>query len=378
MAAFRLTKYGPLMRSAPTSRSATGMPTAPISTATRALVVCACLLGAVVGADAQSNWGTWAEEVRKSHPLAGSAYVSANGTLIRPQAPNGRGLVLPRGLLLLGEVHDNPAHHRVRAWLIENSVRADPAWRPGVAFEQIDTDMQEAVDRFEKLDPGTRTAEQLFGLLKWQESGWPPADTYRPLVEAVVAAGLPIYPGSLPRVRVRSVARSGLLQIPSEERARLGLDRRLPEPLADALRRELEESHCGALPPQAMGGLAAAQRYRDAHMADVLLAAEQRHGSAILIAGNGHVRSDRGVPWHIRQRKPEVRVMSVLLVEVEDGKNEPAAYLPRDPDGKPAADLLIFTPRAERADPCESFRKKGSAPPASTVATLHNRPTRGV
>jgi uncharacterized iron-regulated protein len=104
--------------------------------------------------------------------------------------------------------------------------------------------------------------------------------------------------------------------------------------------------------------MAAAQRYRDAHLADALLSAEARHGSAILIAGNGHVRADRGVPWHIRQRQPGAEVLSVLLVEVEAGKTDPASYLPRDPNGKPAADLLIFTPRAERADPCEKLRKK--------------------
>jgi uncharacterized iron-regulated protein len=173
-----------------------------------------------------------------------------------------------------------------------------------------------------------------------------------------MAARLPIYAGDLPRARVRSVARGGLLQIATEERTRLGLDRPLPAPLADALRDELQESHCGALPPQALGGMAVAQHYRDAHMADALLAAGQRHGSAILIAGNGHVRSDRGVPWYIRQRAPETPVVAVLLLEVEEGRTDPADYVPRAPDGRPAADFIVFAPRAERADPCEALRKK--------------------
>jgi uncharacterized iron-regulated protein len=112
------------------------------------------------------------------------------------------------------------------------------------------------------------------------------------------------------------------------------------------------------LPPQALGGMAVAQRYRDAHMADVLLSTAQRHGSAILIAGNGHVRTDRGVPWHLRQRAPGTPVAAVLLVEVEDGQTEPADYVPRDPESRPAADFVIFTPRAERGDPCESLQKK--------------------
>ena len=329
---------------------------APVSAALRGLAVCLCLLGASVAAASEPEWRAWAQDAQKRHALAGRAYDTAQGKLSDPA--DGPRLPLPDGIVLLGEVHDNPAHHQVRAWLIAEAIKARPQWRPAVLFEQIDTDRQEAVDRFEKLDAGDRTAQSLFSLLKWQESGWPPADIYRPLIEAVVAAGLPILAGELPRVRVRSVARGGLLQIAPEERARLGLDRPLPAPLSDALRRELQESHCGALPPQAMGGMAAAQRYRDAHMADALLGATQRHGSAILIAGNGHVRSDRGVPWHLRHRAPGRPVTSVLLMEVEDGKTDPADYMPRDPEGRPAADFIVFTPRAERPDPCEALRKK--------------------
>jgi uncharacterized iron-regulated protein len=361
----------------------------PLSAALRALAVCACLLGAASGAAGQADWGRWAEEARKQHPLAGSFYWprqgplwesghgeglgvagraqlddDGKGRLYRPLSPDGRGPILtpPANIFLLGEVHDNPMHHRLRAWLIENRP-ARSTWG-AVVFEHIRTDQQSALDQFKALgEAGKGTADDLLRLLEWDKSGWPPASIYTPLFETVIATRLPILAGDTPRDRIKAVARQGLPALAPEERTRLRLDTPLPEPLSAALSQELADSHCGALPPQAMDGMAAAQRYRDAHLADALLAAEQRHGSAVLIAGNGHVRSDRGVPWHIRQRKPDARVMSVVLVEVEDGKNEPAAYLPRDPDGKPAADLLIFTPRAERADPCESFRKKESAPP---------------
>ena len=327
-----------------------------ISAATRAIAVCACLLGATAGAAAsEPAWREWAQEAHKRHPLAGRVYDVVPGKLSDPADDP---LPLPDGIVLLGEVHDNPAHHQLRAWLIAETMRARPQWRPAVAFEQIDTGRQEAVDRFERLNAGARTADALFDLLKWQDSGWPAADLYRPLIQAVVAARLPIYAGDLPRARMRSVVRGGLSQIAPEERARLGLDSPLPAPLADAVLRELEESHCGAMPPQALGGMAVAQQYRDAHMADVLLDMVQRHGSAILIAGNGHVRADRGVPWHLRQRARETPVTTVLLMEVEDGQTEPADYVPRGPDGRPAADHVIFTPRAERADPCEALRKK--------------------
>ena len=47
-----------------------------------------------------------------------------------------------------------------------------------------------------------------------------------------------------------------------------------------------------------------------------------------------------------------------MLAEVEDGKNDPLDYVPRDPDGKPAIDAVILTPRAERPDPCEAMKRR--------------------
>ena len=128
--------------------------------------------------------------------------------------------------------------------------------------------------------------------------------------------------------------------------------------LQDALLTELEESHCGMMPKTAFGNMAFAQRYRDAHLADAVLKAAEKQGSAILLAGNGHVRTDRGVPAYLRQRAPDRKVVSVMLIEVEDGKTDPQAYVPRDPDGKPVADYIVLTPRQQRPDPCEAMRAR--------------------
>ena len=104
--------------------------------------------------------------------------------------------------------------------------------------------------------------------------------------------------------------------------------------------------------------MAYAQRYRDAHLADAMLKASNQHGGAFLIAGGTHVRTDRGVPWYLRLRAPGKNVVSLMFVEVEDGNTDAGAYVPRDPDGKPAVDYLVFTPRADRPDPCEKMRAK--------------------
>lgn len=367
------------------------------------MVACLLGLGLTPGAAGEPNWGTWAEEASRQHQLAGSFYwprldreaitsikkrndelareghvyrvarstivlfssgfqndKTGEGWLYRPRPSDTIAqLVWWAPILLLGEVHDNPMHHQVRAWLIAQKLAQTYGGKPAseaVVFEQIRADQQPALDQFKVLaEAGGGTADDLFRLLEWDKSGWPPASIYKPLFEAVVTARLPIFAGNLPPDRIRAVARGG--PIAPEDRARLKLDNQMPATLAEALNRELAESHCGVMPPEAIGGLAAAQRYRDAHLADALLTARKRHGFAILIAGNGHVRSDRGVPWHIRNLAPESSVMSVVILEVEDGKTDPEAYVPRDPEGKAAADLVIFTPRAERGDPCEAMRK---------------------
>jgi len=348
----------------------------------RVLVACAFCFVLAVNAASEPNWGTWTEEVRKQHPLAGSIYrtyrtarsrpsmvldgrvqtdVLPLGELYRPIPPSGPGLsipAIPPVIVLLGEVHDNPAHHQVRAWMVKNSPRTFRPWRPAVVFEQIRVDQQPALDQFKALADagGGPTVDDLFRLLEWDKSGWPPAQTYKPLFEAAIAAKLAIIAGDPPRDRVRAVARNGFSVVPPEERTRLGLDSPMPPALVDTLRKDLADSHCGVLSAEAVDGMVTAQRYRDAHLADALLAAAAQHGSAVLIAGNGHVRADRGVPWHLR-RRGTTTVASYLLVEVEEGKTDPEAYMPRDPEGKPAADLLIFTPKHPRPDPCDQFRR---------------------
>ncbi len=109
------------------------------------------------------------------------------------------------------------------------------------------------------------------------------------------------------------------------------------------------------MPRTAFGKMAEAQRYRDAHYAAVIDAAAETHKSGVvLLAGNGHVRRDRGVPYYLAMRGKQA--FAVALVEVEDGKTNPDAYIERGPDGSPIYDAILFTTRAERKDPCEEMR----------------------
>jgi uncharacterized iron-regulated protein len=273
------------------------------------------------------------------------------------------------GLVLLGEVHDNGAQHALRGHLLDAIAAAlarqgHPA--PAVVFEHIRTDQAAALAPTSPTAPTSADARErardLLARLDWGKSGWPAADLFLPIFETAMAHALPILSGHPSRAEVRDVARRGLQALPADTTARLGLDVPLPAPLASALLDELEASHCGLMPRSAFANMALAQRYRDAHLAASLAAAASGSGSAILFAGNGHVRRDRGAPWDLARVAPERRTLAVAFIEVEDGKVDPSGYVPRDPSGAPAADYVVLTPRTDRPDPCDAMRaqfKKG-------------------
>lgn len=316
---------------------------------------------------------------KSSHPLVGKILHTRDGRIADAVALS-RGILTGNPiteaigfkgvqLLLLGEVHDNPEHHLLRAGLIDDLTERSAFGRnafPAVVTEHIRAEQMPALDAFKGLiATGSQrpTAADLFELLAWDKSGWPAAAMFRPLYDAIIEASLPIAAGDVSRERIRAVARGGAAVLTADERERFRLDVALPQPLHDTLSAELKGSHCGMLPDSAIGGMALAQRYRDAHLAHAVLSNMPDSGRAILLAGNGHVRGDRGVPWHLRQMVPAKSILAVMLIEVADGRIDPQAYVPRDPDGRPAADVIIFTPRAERDDPCERMRanlpKKG-------------------
>jgi uncharacterized iron-regulated protein len=102
-------------------------------------------------------------------------------------------------------------------------------------------------------------------------------------------------------------------------------------------------------------GMINAQRARDAVMAAAMLG--HAESGAVLIAGSGHGRLDFGVPVYLAHRRPQARVVSVALVEVESGKTVPHDYsaLANAAGSAPAFDFVWFTPRAQRKEPCEGL-----------------------
>lgn len=266
-------------------------------------------------------------------------------------------------VLVLGEVHDNSDHHAARALML-NAIGPDSRPRVGVVAEQVRADQQPALDQFQASarPAGAEGVAALKTALSWETSGWNKY-AYEPVLAAILAQGLTLSAGDPPRQTIKHLAKEGRAGLDAGEAARLALDRELGSALDAASFAEIKDSHCGMLPETAVPRMAFAQRYRDAHLADATLRTASATGAAILLTGNIHARRDRGVPWYLTQRQPGATVISVLFVEVEAGQSDPSAYVPRDPDGKPAADFVVFTPRAERGDPCAAFKAPAAPAP---------------
>lgn len=299
--------------------------------------------------------GPWESPVGREHPLAGriwdvrAARFADEGALVE---------ALVRGrFVLLGEKHDNADHHRLQVRLVRALIAAGR--RPAVLFEMLDADQAPALARYLAAHP--TDASGLDAAVDWKRSGWPDWSFYRPIAEAALEAGLPILAANLSRTTTRSLARDGLAALDPRDVARLGLDRPLP-PATDAqMAAEIREAHCGSASDAMVGRMVLVQRARDAQMGE-RMAAAGRDAGAVLIAGFGHGRNDRGIPADLERRVPGARIVSVAFLEVSAGEIEPGAYAAGFERDVLPYDYVWFTPRVDDVDPCEKFKEELRTP----------------
>lgn len=251
-------------------------------------------------------------------------------------------LRLTAPVVLLGEVHDNAVGHRLRLAAFDDLLAR--GGRPALVLEQFDRSDQAAIDvaraRQPAPDAGTLIVEVLAARgAAPQRSGWH-WPFYEPFIERALQRGLPIVAANVGRAEARQIMRDGL--------AAHGFDPAVPQAVLTALAQDIEDSHCGMLDQATASRMALAQVARDQQMARAL----QAHASAgaVLLAGNGHVRTDTGVP---RWLEPATRARSQAI-----GVLESAA------DTTPY-DQRALVPPQDRPDPCAGMPDLRQATPAA-------------
>jgi uncharacterized iron-regulated protein len=244
-------------------------------------------------------------------------------------------------IVLIGEVHDNPAQHALRAAALRQWIAAGA--RPAIAFEQFDRDRQPDIERARSERP--RDADYLIAQAKGDgDWNW---KAYRPLVALALDYDLPIIAANLSRRDAMRVSIDGWPAVfDAAARDELKLDA-LPAKFRRSHDDAIAAGHCNLLPPDALPALARAQMARDIVMAQAIRPYVDR--GAVLLAGNGHARREIGVPFWLPADAARAAV-SIGVLERNDDGTVPAS----------AADFdaYVLTKRAERTDPCKGLAER--------------------
>lgn len=271
------------------------------------------------------------------HPLDDTIWDMADGTRI--DAPALAARLDAADIVILGEVHDNAAHHRAQAWAIG---RLRPA---GLAFEMIPRASEAGIRAL--LAEGGTPAE-IGPAIGWERIGWPDWALYRPLFDSWRAQ---VYTGgALPMQALRDASAAGAAAAATDRRFAPVLATPLDAEAQAAAEDEMVAAHCDKLPRDAAPGMVEVQRLRDASFASAALRARAASGGqTVLVTGNGHARTDRGVPFYLGAVAPELRVASLGLLETDATAPALGDY------GALPYDYVWFTAPAERPDPCAAF-----------------------
>jgi uncharacterized iron-regulated protein len=242
--------------------------------------------------------------------------------------------------ILLGELHDNASHHNLRGTLLKDLH----------ALSNISV-VAEHMERNHQFEPNGDLIADLqqagFDAKGW---GWP---LHSGLFTPIVESAIPLFGGNITREVARSAVREGVTSLPAELNQLIAT---APLDLAaqETLDADLLQSHCGHLPSTMLEGLRLAQRARDAAMFEAMQFSKQtqRNVPVALVAGNGHVRLDYGVPSLIRKIEPDARFVSVGFTESTAESTQDLTSLQLRYD-------YVWSVEAteNREDPCLTFKK---------------------
>jgi uncharacterized iron-regulated protein len=310
---------------------------------------CASSNGARPPPQAESAPARWQSKLDVDHPLVGVIVDVAAQRRVGETELIAR--VHAADIVLVGEAHDNPDHHRLEAALLQ--AFATTHHSPAVVFEMLNRDQQSAVDASLATHPGD--ADALAQAVAWDSSGWPAWSIYRPVFEASLASRGPILAAGLERDAAMRIAHLGIAALDPALVQAFGLAAPLPAEAQTSMRHEMSEAHCGLLPESMLDSMVLVQRARDASLAERLHEGAKGGRGALLIAGAGHVRRDQGVPAQLT-RAYGASSLAIGLLQVNAEDTSPELYAAGFEARALPFDFVWFTPRANDVDHCAELR----------------------
>jgi hypothetical protein len=125
-------------------------------------------------AESDAEWQSWTTGDHAPDELIGGIWSSRDQAFVSPSSL--LQAVSEAQFILLGENHDNAAHHQLQAWIIRN---ASLSGNLTVVMEQIDASKAETLEAF--LAQSDPDPVKLGETLDWANSGWPDWELYLPI-----------------------------------------------------------------------------------------------------------------------------------------------------------------------------------------------------
>jgi uncharacterized iron-regulated protein len=227
-------------------------------------------------------------------------------------APTSRAAFLDRamtaGVVLLGEEHANPAHHRWQADVVAGLL--DRGRKVVLGLEQLPRSAQGVLDRWVA---GRLSAEEFREASDWDRLWGHDFAAYLPLLELARDRRMPIVGLNVERDFVRAVGRKGFARAAAN-----GAPVGRPAPPSAAYVESLRKvfaAHMRKADAAAFGRFVEAQTVWDRAFAEALLDARRRHPDAVAVGvmGSGHVENGWGAEHQLRAMG-EAAVISAIPV----------------------------------------------------------------
>lgn len=277
----------------------------------------------------------WQSNLHRDHPLTGQIWSRSENAFI--SADTLLNHLSDTELLLLGEKHDNPDHHRLRLTILEHLLKTTQPVL--LAMEMLTEAQQPALDSLSAMQT-LPPDEQWREILSWDD-GWT-WEFYEPALSLGLMANATLIAGNIGAETMMQVYRAEPADQQQTALNALQMER---------LTEEIDVSHCGMLPAAQIPPMVRVQQARDQQMANALTTPgveDQR----ILLAGNFHVRHDLGVPNYLPA--DAVTAVAVAFIEVDPAGAQVSDYLADAADNL-VYDFIWFTPAIRGDDYCEDM-----------------------
>jgi uncharacterized iron-regulated protein len=216
-------------------------------------------------------------------------------------------------IILLGETHTNPHHHRIQLDLLKDFTRVNQT-ETILGVEWLDASAQAACDR---LSSGKITVEEFAQKVDWPHTWGFPLELYKPILEYVREKRLTLVALNAPTGVIKKIAQKGFKSLSPDERALIAPSLDLNDPL---YRKQLtfQFTPHGIKDSMAGDSFINAQIARDETMAENLarhlLPWPQAETKAVIMAGSGHMSRGLGLKPRLLRRLPGAKILTVIPV----------------------------------------------------------------